>query len=54
MYLTLKELSIELKLSQGTIRNLIKKGMPNIKMGRSYRFLLQDVIQWFKEAEQWK
>lgn len=49
MYLTLKELSQELKMSPGTIRNQIKRGMPNIKMGRAYRFVLSDVVEWFKE-----
>lgn len=50
MYLTLRELSKELKMSQSTIRNQIKKGMPNIKMGRAYRFVLEDVVAWFKEG----
>ena len=49
MYLTLDELAVALKLSKGTIRNQIKKGMPNIQMGRVYRFVLSDVIEWFKK-----
>ena len=52
MYLTLKELAKELKISPNTVRNQIKKGLPNIKMGRSYRFVLNDVVEWFKKGEQ--
>jgi len=51
MYLTLKELSVELKMSPSTIRSQIKKGMPNIKMGRTYRFILADVVEWFKKEK---
>ena len=49
MYLTLEELAVALKLSKGTIRNQIKKGLPNVQFGRVYRFVLSDVIEWFKE-----
>ena len=49
MYITIKELSEELKVHPNTIRNQIKKGMPCIKTGRPYKFILQDVINWYKE-----
>lgn len=49
MFITIKELSKELKVHPNTIRNQIKKGMPYIKTGRPYRFVLEDVINWYKE-----
>ena len=47
--LTLKELAKELSVSTKTIYNLIERGMPNIRVGRVYRFKLAAVNEWLKE-----
>jgi predicted DNA-binding transcriptional regulator AlpA len=31
-----------------TIYSYIKQGMPNIKLGKSYMFDFDEVIEWFK------
>ena len=46
--ITLQELIKELKLSRQTIYRLIKDGMPNIRIGRVYRFNLAEVKAWLK------
>ena|SRR3989338_7813658 len=48
-FLTTHELMRLLKIKhRATIYELIKNGMPVIKVGKSYRFLKSEVIEFFK------
>jgi len=49
MLLTKKELAAELNVAVSTINNKMKKGMPYVKIGKSVRFELNDVIKYLKE-----
>ena len=44
--LTEKELMNELKISRTTLWRLKKKGMPNMKVGSSYRYDKANVLKW--------
>jgi excisionase family DNA binding protein len=48
-YLTVKEVAKLLRLSQPTIYSLLKKknGIPCHRIGGSWRFVLQEVQDWF-------
>ena len=46
---TKKELANKLKVSLSTINNLIKKGVPHIKMEKAVRFDFDEVLKWIKE-----
>lgn len=48
-YCTKKELAQRLKVSLSTINNLIKRGVPHIKMEKAVRFDFDEVINWLKE-----
>jgi len=49
MYITLKKLSVLLSLHPNTIYKLIADGMPNIKIGKNYRFNFEEVDLWLTE-----
>jgi len=38
IFVTIDELAFELHVSKSTIRRLVKKGLPHIKLGRLVRF----------------
>lgn len=49
-FLTTQELMRLFKIKhRATVYELIKNGMPVIKVGKSYRFLKNEVIEFFKE-----
>ena len=49
-FLTTHELMKLLKIKhRQTIYSLIKEGMPAILVGKNYRFIKQDVINYFKQ-----
>ncbi len=52
--LTLSELAIELKVKECTIYKWIEKNgsFPKIKVGRTYRFNLQDVLNYWNEQKE--
>lgn len=45
----LKELSNKLGVHSNTIRNYIKKGLPCIKLERTYLFDYDKVIEWLEK-----
>lgn len=49
-FITMKELTELLNVSEASIRRHIKKGLPCIKVGGVYRFDLDEVIQYYKEV----
>jgi len=49
-YLTIKEISKVYKVSDKTIRNWLKKGMPVTRIGNVLRFKIIDTEKWIKEA----
>lgn len=51
MLLNKKELASKLKVSVATIDNLMKKGMPYLKIGKSVRFNLEEIFKWLKEKK---
>lgn len=48
MLITKKELATQLNVSISTINNKMKNGMPYVKIGKSVRFDLDDVIKYLK------
>ena len=46
---TKKEIAEYFSVSVTTIDNRMKKGLPYIKIGKSVRFDIEEVINWFKE-----
>ena len=50
-FLTKKEICEKLKISETTLYRLTKQGLPNIYVGDSQRFELNEVINWFKERK---
>ena len=44
-----KDLAEALSLSEGTINNLMIAGLPHLKIGRSVRFDVHEVITWLKQ-----
>lgn len=48
-YLTKKELSEKLKVSEMTIYRLMKNGMPVIYVGGQPRFNFEEVDKWLRE-----
>lgn len=54
-FLTTKELMRLLKVKhKQTIYKLVGDGMPAISVGKNYRFIKHEVIQFLKEASQMK
>ena len=49
MYIKLSELKKNIKATSNTIYKLIKEGMPFIKVGKDYRFEMEEVDKWLKE-----
>ena len=47
--ITTKELMEYLKIHENTIYNYIKEGMPHYRVGKEYRFEIEDVKAWLKE-----
>lgn len=47
--LTREDLARELKVHPNTVDNWRKQGLPCVKINKSVRFDLQDVIDWLKE-----
>ena len=49
-YLTEKEVAIITRLSLATLRNdrFLRRGIPYMKIGRSVRYSLEDVIQYME------
>ena len=50
--LTTHELARLLKLNPETIRRWVKKGMPCIRAGNHYRFVLNDVLKWLEKENE--
>ena len=48
MIITLKELCEKFKISDSTVRRLIKKGLPHYKAGNDYRFDLDEVKEYLR------
>jgi len=48
-YLTMKQLCELLQITDRTVFNYIKKGMPAYKFGREWRFLEEEIDKWVKE-----
>lgn len=46
--LTSAELAAELGVSITTVRRLIAAGMPALRLGRIYRFRLEQVLAWLE------
>ena len=44
-----KDLARALSLSEGTINNLMIDGLPYLKIGRSVRFNIREVMAWLKQ-----
>ena len=44
-----KDLATALSLSEGTINNLMIDGLPYLKIGRSVRFDIREVMAWLKQ-----
>lgn len=52
MIMTLEEVSNYLRVSKGTIYNLIKSGrIPVAKIGGQWRFQKETIDKWLKETE---
>ena len=52
-FLTTKELMQLLKIKQRkTLYNLVKEGMPSILVGRNYRYLKSEVIDYLKKCSE--
>jgi excisionase family DNA binding protein len=45
-FMTFKEVKALLKISNGTLRTLIEKGLPHFRVGVDYRFRRKDVEAW--------
>lgn len=52
--LTKKQLSECLDVSISFIDKAIVEGLPKYKFGKCIRFDLQEVLEWFKEKEQFE
>ena len=50
-YLTPNEICATLKISKGTLQNLIRDGCPCVRIRRSRRFVLADVEAWLAKAQ---
>lgn len=50
--LTRKELANELKCTERTIDNMMKKGIPHYKIDKIVRFKLDEVLAWMKKGNQ--
>ena len=44
-----KELAEKLNISVPMVDKLMREGMPRIKIGKSVRFELVEVVKWLKE-----
>lgn len=44
-----KQLSEELNLSVSTIDRMLEQGLPNLKIGKSIRFDLDETLSWVKK-----
>lgn len=49
--LSVKQLAKTLNLSERTIHRKIREGMPNIRIGRVYRFEYEAVIEWLRGGD---
>ena len=45
------ELSEYLKVTQQTVYNWRKQGMPTIKLGTQYRYEIDKVLEWLEERK---
>jgi len=52
MLKTIRELSASIKLSENTIRKLIKEGMPKVNACSKLLFDEVDVIEWLKSRKE--
>lgn len=43
-----RELTEYLKIHENTVFNYVKKGMPYYRIGREYRFEIEEVKEWLK------
>lgn len=50
--ITTQELTKYLKIHENTVYEYIKLGMPHYKIGKNYRFELEEVKQWLKEQSE--
>ena len=51
MYLTIKEVQEEYKISRSTVYRLIEKGLPVLKVGKSVRIKKEDLENFLKENQ---
>ena len=49
--ITKKQLAEKLQVTTMTINNLMNRGMPYIKIGKSVRYVWEDVFEWVKEQD---
>jgi excisionase family DNA binding protein len=49
-FLTVSELAAKLKVHRNTIKNLIKRGLPHLRIGSVYRFDLNVVTAWMSRS----
>ena len=45
------QLAVKLSVHANTVYNLIKEGMPHIKIGKKYRFDYEEVLTWLKNRK---
>ncbi len=50
--MTIDEVASFMKVSTGTIRSYLKKGMPHFQSGQVIRFLRADVISWMRQRNE--
>lgn len=48
-YVPIKVVCQHFDICETTVRKLIKRGLPQIKVGQEYRFKISDVEEWFKK-----
>jgi excisionase family DNA binding protein len=51
-YLNSGELCEVLNIHRNQLQRMIKQGIPHIRIGREYRFNLNDVLAWLKEQNE--
>jgi len=48
-YVPIKFVCQHFDICETTVRKLIKRGLPQIKVGQEYRFKISDVEEWFRK-----
>ena len=47
--MSLQEVAEYLQVSPDTVKNLMERGLPGIRVGRQFRFRREEVEQWLEE-----